>query len=126
MTHCRFWQNSKIQRRSSALAVVWVVALAATFALAAGCNKKAAPATTPSTASAIRVSRNAGSVTIETPEAEFVVAPNGYVSASLLAGQRPLSLDDSGTEPGLLAVVAGKKVQDFAFDPAAARISASW
>jgi alpha-galactosidase len=60
---------------------------------------------------------------IETPAAEFVAAPDGYVTANLLVGQKKLSLDDPGSEPGLLVVVAGKKVQDFVFDLAGARTS---
>jgi alpha-galactosidase len=114
-----------MQHCSSAFARVWLVVLAATLAFAGGCCKKAAPEPTPagSATSVIRVSPSAGSILITTPAAEFAVAPNGYVAANLPVGQTKLSLDDPASEPGLLAVVAGNRVQDFVFDLAGAHIS---
>ena len=64
---------------------------------------------------------DASSITIQSPTAEFTVAPDGYVAAKLLSNQQKLSLDDPGTDPGAMAVVAGKKVKDFVFDLANAQ-----
>src|SRR5580700_3302805 len=114
-----------IQRRSSSIALSWLAVIAAMVTFVGACNKKAtpAPASQASPTSTIHVSKSANSITIETPAAEFVVSPDGYVAANLLAGKKKLSLDDPGDEPGLLVVVAGKKIEDFVFDLAAARIS---
>ena len=125
MTPCWFRLNARIRRGSSVNAFARLAALVTAIAFAGGCNKKATPTPAPAApaTSAIRVTPSATSITIDTPAAEFVVAPDGYVAANLLAGQKKLSLDDPGTEPGLLVVIAGKKVQDFAFDLAGARTS---
>jgi alpha-galactosidase len=125
MTPSWYRPNKGIRRPSRAIIPIFLAILAATFAFADGCNKKEAIAPPPAApaASAIRVSPSATAITIDTPAAEFVVSPDGYVSANLLAGQKKLSLDEPGTEPGLLIVVAGKKVQDFVFDLAGARTS---
>ncbi|MGA8220236.1 MAG: glycoside hydrolase family 36 protein [Candidatus Acidiferrales bacterium] len=97
----------------------------ATLTFVGGCNKKAAqePAAAGSPSSRVRVTASANSIVIETPAAEFVVAANGYVAANLAAGQKKLSLDDPGGEPGLLVIAGGKKVQDFVFDLGTARTS---
>jgi alpha-galactosidase len=125
MTRSRLGFQAGIQGRSSAIAQSWLAVIAATVTLVGACNKRAtpAPASVATSTSVIHVSKSANSITIETPAAEFVVAPDGYVAANLVAGKKRLSLDDPGAEPGLLVVVARKKVQDFRFDLAGARIS---
>jgi len=114
-----------IRSRPNPMTLRWLVVIAATVTFVGACNKKSTPATASpaSPTTAIRVSKSADSITIETPTAEFVVSPYGYVAANLLAGKKKLSLDDPGAEPGLLVVIAGKKVQDFVFDLADARNS---
>jgi alpha-galactosidase len=123
----KHWLRQKAgnRQRPSAITSIRVAILAASLALAGGCSKKAAPTPAPSgsATSVVRVSQSADSIRMETPTAEFVVAPNGYVAANLLVEKKRLSLDDGGSEPGLLAVVAGKKVRDFVFDLPAARTS---
>jgi alpha-galactosidase len=125
MTPNCFRQTAGMKRRSRAATTVWLAICAATAVFAAGCSKNVTPVPAAPATSAIRVSvvPAGNSVTIETPVAQFAVTPNGYVSGTLLAGQKKLSLDDPGAEPGLLVVAAGKKVQDFVFDVAGARIS---
>src|SRR5580700_10358558 len=125
MTRSRLGFQAGIQGRSSAIAQSWLAVIAATVTLVGACNKRAtpAPASVATSTSVIHVSKSANSITIETPAAEFVVAPDGYVAANLVAAKKRLSLDDPGAEPGLLVVVARKEVQDFRFDLAGARIS---
>ncbi len=125
MTSSCYRPNTGIRRPSRAIVLSLLAILVATFAFAGGCNKKEATAPPPAApaASVIRVSPSASSITIDTPTAEFVVSPDGYVSANLLAGEKKLSLDEPGTEPGLLVVVAGRKVEDFEFNLAGARTS---
>jgi len=123
MTLSLLRRSAGIQRRPHAVIPTCWAILAAMLAFASGCTRKATPGPTaegPAT-SVIRVLPSTGSITITTPAAEFVVAPNGYVAANLVQGQRKLSLDDPGTEPGLVVVVARKKVQDFVFDLPGAR-----
>ena len=125
MTPCWLGFQAGIQRRPSPIALSWLAVIAVTVTFVGACNKKSnlALASPAFLTSAVHVSKRADSITIETPAAEFVVSPDGYVAANLLAGKRRLSLDDPGTEPGLLVVVAGEKVHDFIFDLAGARIS---
>ena len=114
-----------IQRLPNAIALSWLAVVAAAVSFVGACNKTAipAPASPASPTSVIHVSKGANSITIETPAAEFVVSSDGYVAANLHAGEKRLSLDDPGAEPGLIVIVAGKKIQDFVFDVTGARIS---
>jgi alpha-galactosidase len=81
-----------------------------------------APAVAP-TKSRIQVSADATGTVIATPSAEFVLAPSGYVAASLVSGDRKLSLDDSGANSGMQVIAAGRPVPDATFDVAHPKIS---
>ena len=104
-----------------------IVSLATVVGWSGGCSKKpaaesaAAPIAPALPPTEIRVSTDANSISIQTPTAEFSIAPDGYVAAKLLGNQQKLSLDDPGTDPRAMAVVAGKEVKDFVFDLANAK-----
>ena len=90
----------------------------------AGCSKKESPsaATSQPHASAIRVQAgNSNALHIDTPAAQFVLLPNGYLQASLAGSAGPHSLDDSGGGPHL--VVGGKEAADSSFDLSGAKIT---
>jgi alpha-galactosidase len=61
-------------------------------------------------------------ILIRSSAAEFRVAPNGYVSATL-ARTPPQSLDSPADEPGIRMVVSGRETRDFIFDVAHPRLS---
>src|SRR5579862_1602822 len=104
-----------------------ILLLAAVVGWSNGCSKKpasesaAAPVAPALPPTEIRVSTDANSIAIQTPTAEFNISTAGYVAARLLGNQQKLSLDDPGTDPGDLAVVAGKEIKDFVFDLANAK-----
>ncbi|HUJ81258.1 MAG TPA: hypothetical protein VLW83_05215, partial [Candidatus Acidoferrales bacterium] len=86
--------------------------------IAAGCGKQ--PTTNPPAAktsgSQIQISATANGTLVATPTAEFTIAPNGYVAASLVSGGRKLSLDDAGSDSGIQVTAAGKRLSDVVFD----------
>jgi alpha-galactosidase len=90
-----------------------MVFVACFAALLCGCADKPSQSTAP--ASIVRLVSSADKIVIDTPSAEFSVAPSGYVSAALAQSQKP-SLDDSGASPGITATVSGKEVRDFVFE----------
>ncbi|MFZ0737876.1 MAG: alpha-galactosidase [Candidatus Acidiferrales bacterium] len=55
---------------------------------------------------------------MDTPSAEFVIAPSGYVAARLLTDHGKLSLDDAGNDSGIQVAAAGKHLPDAIFDVA--------
>ena len=110
-----------IARSSAAAAVVFT----GLVMLAGGCGKQSspiAPAVAPK-GSRIQVSATATGTVISTPTAEFVLAPSGYVAASLVSGDRKLSLDDAGTNSGMQVIAAGRPVPDATFDVAHPKLS---
>jgi alpha-galactosidase len=92
-----------------------------------GCDKKdgsSTPARTQQT-STIRVQAGRDAVRIETPAAQFVLSPNGYLRAMLTRDSGSLTLDDPGEGNGQQVIVSGKEVSDFALDLAGAKVSDS-
>jgi alpha-galactosidase len=89
-----------------------MVLVACFAALLCGCANKPSQSAAP--ASILRVTSSADNIVIDTPSAEFSIAPSGYVSASLAGSHKP-SLDDSGGSPGITATTSGKEIRDFAF-----------
>src|ERR1700758_591561 len=105
-----------------------VLATLACLALfAGGCGKQATlrPGAARTPISQIRASANDGGVIIDTPAAEFLVTPTGYVKASLISAERKLSLDDPGGDPGITISAARKRLADVTFDVAHPQISES-
>ena len=90
-----------------------------------GCGKQSTasgPATKPQE-SQVRVMATASTVLVDTSAAEFTIAPNGYVAASLLTGDRKISLDDAGSDSGVQVAADAKELPPAVFDVAHAQIS---
>jgi alpha-galactosidase len=101
------------------------VCLAALVLCTVGCGNRATPVTpvAKSQASHIQASTTAEGVVVDTPAAEFVISPTGYVAAKLISGNQKLSLDDAGNDSGMQVTVIGKQLPDVVFDVAHAQIS---
>jgi alpha-galactosidase len=83
-----------------------------------GCAKKSTPVTPApnSQVSRVQAISTAAGVVINTPTAEFVISPSGYVAAKLVAGNQKLSLDDAGNDSGIEVTMGGKRLADATFD----------
>src|SRR5580693_9711934 len=92
-----------------------------------GCEKPATVSAPPAAApeSQVQVSATASALVVDTSAAEFAIAPNGYVAASLLSGGRKLSLDDAASDSGIQVTTAGKDLPPTIFDVAHPQISAA-
>ncbi|MGB9335433.1 MAG: alpha-galactosidase [Candidatus Acidiferrales bacterium] len=113
-------------RRCVGLFSAKLLMIVAGFTLfAAGCGKQSTinPPAAKTPGSQIQISATANGTVVETPMAEFTVAPNGYVSASLVSGGRKLSLDDAGSDSGIQVTAGGKRFSDAVFDVAHPQIS---
>jgi len=102
-----------------------LVATAGLLLCAIGCGKEATVNAPPAKApeSQVQVSATANAVLVDTPAAEFAIAPNGYVAASLLSAGRKLSLDDAASDSGIQVTTAGKDLPPAIFDVAHPQIS---
>ena len=101
------------------------IAFAGCLLFANGCGKQAT-ATGPAAKapeSQVRVTATTNAVLVDTPAAEFAIAPNGYVAASLVAGDRRLSLDDAASDSGVQVTAAAKELPPVVFDVAHPQIS---
>jgi alpha-galactosidase len=104
------WTSGISRQVSPVVSLVLVTCLAA---LSCGCASK--PSQTATSESHVHVTLSPNEILIDTPTAEFSVAPNGYVSADL--GKSPkLSLDDPENGAGLSVTTSGKEIRDFVFD----------
>ena len=105
-------------------ASVWIAAAGLLLA-ANGCAKQATVGAPPAKTqeSQVQVSATANAVLVDTPAAEFSIAPDGYVAASLLSGGKKLSLDDAGSDSGVQVTAAGKELPAATFDVAHPQIS---
>ena len=119
------WKGSLLARVSLLALVVGMVAACG------GCGDKPKPISSESTApgtaaseSRVRVTSGEGGTVVITPSAEFVVLPSGYLKASLISGEKKLSLDDAN-DAGLKIIAGGKQRPDVAFDVAYPKISES-
>src|SRR5580700_9094238 len=115
-------QSRSILRSTSVL-----LATAGVLLFASGCGKEATVNAPPAKApeSQLQVSATANAVLVDTPAAEFAIAPDGYVAASLLSGGRKLSLDDAASDSGIQVTTAGKDLPPAIFDVAHPQISAA-
>ena len=99
--------------------------LAAGLLQSAGCkNKEAQPAAGPAAAqtSATRVSTETDGIHVQTPVAEFLLGPSGYLQASLKSEGKMLTLEDPGNETGQQLIAGRAEVSDFVFDLAHANV----
>src|SRR5260370_41048144 len=86
--------------RSARLALAVLVAGLVLFANGCGRQPTATDPATKPQESPVRVTATANVVLVDTPAAEFAIAPNGYVAASLVAGDRTLALPAAGSDSG--------------------------
>ncbi|MFZ3330195.1 MAG: glycoside hydrolase family 36 protein [Candidatus Acidiferrales bacterium] len=102
-----------------------LIASAGLSLFASGCGKEVAVNPPPPKAeeAQVHVAGTANAVLVDTPVAEFAIAPNGYVTASLLSGGKKLSLDDAGSDSGVKVTAAGKDLPAATFDVAHPEIS---
>ena len=103
-----------------------LLAVAGLLLFANGCAKEATvgapPAQVPE--SQVQVAASATGVLVNSPVAEFAIAPNGYVVASLVSNGRKLSLDDAAGASGIAVTAGAKNLPDVVFDVAHPKISA--
>ena len=96
--------------------------------LLSGCQKKAeSPAgqvATPKT-SAILVHQAADGIHAQTPAAEFVLFPTGYLKAILASSGKELTLDEPANESGQVITVGHREVRDIQLDVAHAEVTAA-
>jgi alpha-galactosidase len=113
-------------RQAYGLCVLFIGCLGAASLLVSGCSGKdplghgqiqQAPS------SSVRVTAAPDGLRIETSAAEFMLLPNGYLTASLLAKGENRTLDDPDRTPGQVVTLAGRRVSDFSFDVRNARVS---
>jgi len=106
-----------------------LVSAAALLLFANGCAKESAVSTAPaksqqSPESEVQVTTTPDAVLLDTPAAEFAIAPNGYVAASLESGGRKLSLEDAAGGSGVALTTGAKQLPEVVFDVAHPQISA--
>ena len=113
------------QPSSSPRSASLLVAIAGLLLFADGCGKQSAVSApvTKSQESQVRVTATASVVLVDTPAAEFTIAPNGYVAANLVTGDQKLSLDDAGGDSGVEVTAAAKELPAAVFDLAHPQIS---
>src|SRR5579863_2728531 len=105
------------------------LAMAGLLLFANGCAKESAVSTPPaksqeSPESRVQVTTTPDAVLLDPPAAEFAIAPNGYVAASLVSGGRKLSLDDAAGGSGVALAAAAKELPAAVFDVARPQIAA--
>ncbi len=75
--------------------------------------------------SAIRVQLGGDSIRIQTPSAQFVVLPSGYLQSALSRDGKLLTLDDPDPKAQQQASANGHNIADLSFDLAHAQVSAA-
>ena len=94
-----------------------------------GCGKKPSPSATSETpssavqASNIQVTSAPDAIHVRTPLAEFVLSANGYLKGVLVHGGTPLTIEEPGSQPGQMVIIAHKQIPDLALDLAKVKIS---
>jgi alpha-galactosidase len=90
------------------------------------CNRKDANPAREGTSkqiSGLSVHTEADGVHLQTPVAEFVLDPSGYLKSSLKQDGREVSLDDPGSVTGTRVTAGHKNIDDIVFDLKTARVS---
>jgi alpha-galactosidase len=90
-----------------------------------GCKKEErsnGPAATVPQFSAVRVEKRADGIHLKTTQAEFVLTANGNLLARRNMGSEQLTLDDSGSNPGIVVTSGKKAIGDFGRDLSHAEI----
>src|ERR1700688_205242 len=93
------------------------LAIAGSLLFANGCGKESTVGVPAAQAleSQVQVTATANGVLVDSPAAEFAIAPSGYVAGSLVTGGRKLSLDDAADDSGVQVTVAAKDLPPAAF-----------
>ena len=102
------------------------LAVAALLLFTNGCGKEAtvsAPPPAKAPESQIQVTPSANNVVVDTSAAEFAIAPNGYVGASLVTTGGKRTLDDAEGASGVSVTAAAKELPDAVFDVTHPQIS---
>src|SRR5271170_4291515 len=124
MTLTLFGKRARLQFTWSVASTL--LAVAGLLLCANGCGKETTVSAPPAPApeSQVQVSASASGVLVNSPAAEFAIAPNGYVAASLVSNGRKLSLDDAAGGSGVAVIAGAKNLPDVVFDVAHPKISA--
>jgi len=103
-----------------------LIASAGLLIFASGCGKQTSVISPPPKfeESEVHTAVTPNAVVVDTPAAEFAIASNGYVAASLVTDGRKLSLDDAGADSGVQVTASGKEFAPAVFDVAHPQISA--
>jgi len=90
------------------------------------CSRRTAPSpAAASKESRIQLHVGADSIRIQTPSAQFVLLPSGYLQSALLQEGKSLTLDDAAPNAEHAVSVNGHDITDIGFDLAHAQISAA-
>jgi alpha-galactosidase len=108
--------------------VQWLMFVPFMALCASGCGNHPMPVAPVAPAANVQISRvqtsvTAAGVVVDTPTAEFVISPTGYVAAKLVSSSQKLSLDDAGSDSGMQITAAGQLIPAATFDVAHAQIS---
>jgi len=117
--------NSKIDRgRRGVLSGACLIFAALWLICAPGCRKNEdTPAVSVSAGkSAVEVTTSAKGISVRTPDAEFLLAPTGALTASLAKSGTPASLDAADLDSGQIVSVAKKEYRGVALDLAQAQV----
>ncbi len=90
-----------------------LLAIAGLCDLLGGCKP---PVTKPEFGSAVIVASQADGIHLQSPQAEFVLTPNGALLARLKNGAQWLTIDQSSSNSGTLVTSNNQPVKDFALD----------
>ncbi|PYV99539.1 MAG: hypothetical protein DMG89_07580 [Acidobacteria bacterium] len=115
---CCSWLHRSTRPTFFSVAVIALVPLT-------GCNRKSAPGATASQpqTSVIRVDVGGDAVRVNTPTAQFVLLPSGYLQAMLAADSGQRTLDDPPNRQAQQLVVGGKEISDLTLDLPGAKVS---
>ena len=107
-------------------AATMTLAVAGLLLFTNGCGKEAtvtAPPPAQAPESQIQVTPSANTVVVDSSAAEFAIAPNGYVGASLRTTGGKRTLEDAEGASGVAVTTAAKELPDVVFDVAHPQIS---
>ncbi|MGA8541618.1 MAG: hypothetical protein WB566_19100, partial [Terriglobales bacterium] len=119
------YSSRERERRISFSRTLLGLAMLAMMQISA-CSRGTAPSrAAASKESRIQVQVGADSIRIQTPSAQFVLLPSGYLQSALLQEGKFLTLDDAAPKAEHAVSVNGHNITDIGFDLAHAQISAA-
>jgi len=104
---------------------VAVIAVGIALVPLLGCSKRSVPSGTASQpkTSGVRVEVGSAAVRVNTPTAQFVLLPSGYLQGMLAGDSGLRTLDDPPNRQAQQIVVAGREIGDLTLDLSGARVS---